>query len=87
MHLHSKICNNTLTLQILLQAKLIVAVNDGSLLYLSKQIFGLCTFAANGRFIFHLVMGVIDLHYINYPDSAGMALVFNNTLCITLLFR
>ncbi|MCO5289206.1 MAG: hypothetical protein M9940_07270 [Bacteroidetes bacterium] len=55
-------------------SKTIVAVNDG---YFSlppfQTDFWFMYLAANGKIYISSGNGVIDLHYINYPDSAGMA--------------
>jgi hypothetical protein len=53
----------------------IVAINDG---YYSPQPpfwtdFWLMYLAANGKIYISSGNGVIDMHYINYPDSAGLA--------------
>lgn len=56
-------------------SKTIVAVNDGYYSpYPSLQTdFWLMYLAANGKIYISSGNGVIDFHYINYPDSAGMA--------------
>jgi hypothetical protein len=56
-------------------SKTIVAVNDG---YYSpippfQTDFWLMYLAANGKIYISPGNGVVDLHYINYPDSAGLA--------------
>ena len=56
-------------------SKTIVAVNDG---YYSpvppyQSDFWLMYLAANGKIYISSGSSVVDLHYINYPDSAGMA--------------
>jgi len=53
----------------------VVAVNDG---YFSpippfQSSFWTTYLAANGKIIISSGSGVVDLHYINYPDSAGVA--------------
>ncbi len=65
---------NTDTTDVLASVQL-VAINDG---YYSphppfQTDFWLMYLAANGKIYITSGNGVIDLHYINYPDSAGMA--------------